>query len=93
VRLCVLYACEYACEEGMSSSCVCVRVCVCLYVWYSVLWWLSLCVFVSLQVETVTLLVALKVRYKDRIFILRGNHESRQITQVYVAWRSWRVLR
>ena len=35
------------------------------------------------QVETVTLLVSLKVRWKDRIFILRGNHESRQITQVY----------
>jgi serine/threonine-protein phosphatase 2A catalytic subunit len=35
------------------------------------------------SVETVTLLVALKVRFRDRIFILRGNHESRQITQVY----------
>ncbi len=35
------------------------------------------------SVESVTLLVALKVRYKDRITILRGNHESRQITQVY----------
>lgn len=34
------------------------------------------------SVETVTLLVALKVRYRDRITILRGNHESRQITQV-----------
>lgn len=35
------------------------------------------------SVETVSLLVAFKVRYKDRITILRGNHESRQITQVY----------
>lgn len=35
------------------------------------------------SVETVTLLVALKVRFKDRITVLRGNHESRQITQVY----------
>jgi serine/threonine-protein phosphatase 2A catalytic subunit len=34
------------------------------------------------SVETVSLLVALKVRYPDRITILRGNHESRQITQV-----------
>jgi serine/threonine-protein phosphatase 2A catalytic subunit len=40
------------------------------------------------SVETVTLLVALKVRYKDRITILRGNHESRQITQVYVHYRT-----
>lgn len=35
------------------------------------------------SVETITLLVALKVRFRDRITILRGNHESRQITQVY----------
>lgn len=35
------------------------------------------------SVETVSLLIALKIRYKDRITILRGNHESRQITQVY----------
>ena len=36
------------------------------------------------SVETVSLLVALKVRYPERICILRGNHESRQITQVSV---------
>ena len=34
--------------------------------------------------ETVTLLFVLKVRFKDRVHILRGNHESRQITQVCV---------
>ena len=35
------------------------------------------------SVETVSLLIALKIRFKSRITILRGNHESRQITQVY----------
>jgi serine/threonine-protein phosphatase 2A catalytic subunit len=35
------------------------------------------------SVECVSLLVALKLRWPDRITILRGNHESRQITQVY----------
>jgi len=32
------------------------------------------------SVETFLLLLALKVRYPDRIFLIRGNHESRQIT-------------
>ena len=35
------------------------------------------------SVEVVSLLISLKVRYRDRITITRGNHESRQITQVY----------
>ena len=34
------------------------------------------------SVETVTLMICLKVRYKDRVTIIRGNHESRQVTQV-----------
>lgn len=35
------------------------------------------------SVESVTLVVSLKVRYRERVFIIRGNHECRQITQVY----------
>lgn len=35
------------------------------------------------SVETVSLLLALKVRHRNRIHIVRGNHECRQITQVY----------
>lgn len=35
------------------------------------------------SVETFLLLLALKVRYPQRITLIRGNHESRQITQVY----------
>mmetsp|Transcript_7796 Transcript_7796/g.1015 ORF Transcript_7796/g.1015 Transcript_7796/m.1015 type:complete len:91 (-) Transcript_7796:421-693(-) len=35
------------------------------------------------SVESISLLICLKVRFKDRIFITRGNHESRSITMVY----------
>jgi Calcineurin-like phosphoesterase len=34
-------------------------------------------------VETFQYLMCLKVKYPDCITLLRGNHESRQITQVY----------
>ncbi len=34
------------------------------------------------SVETVSLLLCLKTRFPDRVHLLRGNHESRQITQV-----------
>lgn len=35
------------------------------------------------SVETFLLMLALKVRHPDRVQLIRGNHESRQITQVY----------
>jgi len=35
------------------------------------------------SVETWLLLLAYKVRYPNQITLIRGNHESRQITQVY----------
>ncbi|KAL6950141.1 putative serine/threonine protein phosphatase [Hanseniaspora vineae] len=35
------------------------------------------------SVETITLLIVLKLRYPQRIHLIRGNHESRQITQSY----------
>merc|ERR1719453_811328 len=35
------------------------------------------------SVLTVTLMFLYKCRYRDRVTILRGNHESRQVTQVY----------
>ncbi|KAJ9468713.1 Serine/threonine-protein phosphatase PP2A catalytic subunit [Diplonema papillatum] len=35
------------------------------------------------SVETITLLLLYKVAHPNRVTLLRGNHESRQITQVY----------
>ena len=35
------------------------------------------------SIECISLLLCLKIRYPNRIYLIRGNHESRQITQVY----------
>jgi len=35
------------------------------------------------SVECVTLIMILKMRYPDKVAIIRGNHECRQVTQVY----------
>ena len=35
------------------------------------------------SIETFLLLLAYKLRYPDRVWLLRGNHECRQVTQVY----------
>lgn len=34
------------------------------------------------SIETISLLTCLKLRYPDRVQLVRGNHESRAVTQV-----------
>ncbi|TRY51660.1 Serine/threonine-protein phosphatase [Cryptosporidium tyzzeri] len=35
------------------------------------------------SIECICLIMALKIRYKDKVTILRGNHECRHISQIY----------
>lgn len=35
------------------------------------------------SIETISLLIALKVKYPENIFLLRGNHETEELTKVY----------
>ena len=35
------------------------------------------------SIETFLLILCFKVRYPDRVYMIWGNHESRQITQIY----------
>lgn len=34
-------------------------------------------------IETICLLYCLKIKYPNRIFLLRGNHESASISKIY----------
>jgi len=36
-----------------------------------------------MQVETVLLLLAFKVKYPENFFLLRGNHENESLNRVY----------
>jgi hypothetical protein len=40
------------------------------------------------SVETISLLICLKLRWPDRVHLIRGNHESRSVTQVCSSARS-----
>jgi len=38
------------------------------------------------SVETISYLLCLKVAYPDHIFLIRGNHESRMISDIWILY-------
>lgn len=37
----------------------------------------------AFSLETVTMLLAMKVRYPKHLYLLRGNHETRAVNKIY----------
>ena len=35
------------------------------------------------SIKCISLLLCLKIRYPNRIYLLRGSHENREVTQIY----------
>ena len=44
------------------------------------------------SVETISLLTCLKLRYPERVQLIRGNHESRAVTQVSLSFRLLKAM-
>ena len=42
------------------------------------------------SIETITLLLSYKIKYKNHFFLLRGNHESENINRIYEGYSSGR---
>ena len=38
------------------------------------------------SIETICLLFAYKIKYPDKVFMLRGNHECQNISKIYGFW-------